>query len=45
VIYITERAVFRLDADGVALIDVAAGVDLKRDVLDRMGFQPHVRLG
>ena len=45
VIYVTERAVFRLDADGVALIEVSAGVDLKRDVLDRMGFQPIVRCG
>ena len=45
VIYVTERAVFRLDAEGVALIEVSAGVDLKRDVLDRMGFQPIMRCG
>ena len=44
VLYVTERAVFRLDDDGVALVDVAKGVDLKHDVLDRMGFEPLVRL-
>lgn len=42
VLYVTERAVFRLEADGVRLIEVAAGVDIQRDVLDRMGFQPLV---
>ncbi len=44
VLYVTERAVFRLDADGVALIEVAKGVDIQKDVVDRMGFQPIVRL-
>ncbi len=44
VLYITERAVFRLDPDGVALIEVAPGLDVKRDVLDRMLFSPRVRL-
>jgi len=44
VIYVTERAVFRLDDDGVALIEVAKGIDINRDVLDRMGFSPTVRL-
>jgi acyl CoA:acetate/3-ketoacid CoA transferase len=44
VLYVTERAVFRLDPDGVALIEVTPGVDLQRDVLDRMGFRPLVRL-
>jgi propionate CoA-transferase len=45
VLYVTERAVFRLDPEGVALIEVAPGVDVKRDVLDRMGFAPILRLG
>lgn len=45
VFYVTERAVFRLDADGVALVEVAAGLDIQRDILDRMRFAPLVRLG
>lgn len=44
VIYVTERAVFRLSADGVELIELAPGIDLDRDVLDRMQFSPVVRV-
>jgi len=40
VIYVTERAVFRLTQDGLVLTEVAPGVDVKGDVLDRMGFAP-----
>jgi propionate CoA-transferase len=39
-IYITERAVFRLTAAGLALIEVAPGIDIRRDVLDAMDFAP-----
>jgi acyl CoA:acetate/3-ketoacid CoA transferase len=40
VLYITERAVFRLAPDGVELIEVAPGLDARSDVVERMGFLP-----
>jgi propionate CoA-transferase len=40
VIYVTERAVFRLTQDGLVLSEVAPGVDVRADVLDCMGFSP-----
>lgn len=42
VYYVTERAVFELTAGGVRLIEIAPGVDLKSEILDRMGFAPAV---
>lgn len=42
VIYITERAVFELKADGVHLTEIAPGIDLKTQVLDLMDFTPIV---
>lgn len=35
---ITERAVFEVTPDGLILIEVAPGIDMRRDVLDRIGF-------
>jgi acyl CoA:acetate/3-ketoacid CoA transferase len=40
IVYVTERAVFRPTTEGVALTEIAPGVDSQRDVLDRMAFRP-----
>ena len=40
--YVTDRAVFALEDDGLVLIEVAPGIDVERDVLGRMGFRPRV---
>jgi propionate CoA-transferase len=37
-IYITERCVMRLTADGLAVTEIAPGVDLERDVLAQSEF-------
>ena len=43
VLYVTERATFALTRDGIELIEVAPGVDVRRDVLEHMEFAPIVR--
>jgi propionate CoA-transferase len=40
---VTERCVFRLVDGGLELIEVAPGVDLERDILAQMDFEPLVR--
>ncbi len=43
VLYVTERCVFQLAADGLELIEVAPGIDIERDILARMDFVPIIR--
>ncbi|HMZ76345.1 MAG TPA: acyl CoA:acetate/3-ketoacid CoA transferase, partial [Rhodocyclaceae bacterium] len=43
VLYVTERCVFRLDPEGLELIEVAPGIDIERDILARMAFRPIIR--
>lgn len=40
VIYVTERCVFALREDGLELVEVAPGVDLKTQILDLLPFSP-----
>ena len=40
VYYVTERCVFRRARQGLALIEVAPGIDVARDILAHMDFEP-----
>jgi propionate CoA-transferase len=42
VLYVTERCVFELTPRGLVLTEVAPGIDVQRDILDRMAFAPIV---
>jgi propionate CoA-transferase len=42
VLFVTERAVFRIGAEGLELIEIAPGIDPERDVMANMGFRPRV---
>lgn len=38
--YVTERAVFELRPEGLVLTEIAPGIDLQKQILDLMEFQP-----
>jgi len=42
VLFITERAVFELQDGHLALIEVAPGVDIEKDILAQMEFRPRM---
>lgn len=39
VLYVTERCVFQLTPDGLALTEVYPGIDKQKDILDRLPFE------
>ena len=43
VLYVTERCVFRLDREGVELIEIAPGIDIDKDILALMDFSPIIK--
>ena len=42
IMFITERGVFNLTAEGLVLTEIAPGVDLQKDILSKMEFAPIV---
>ncbi|MCB1442486.1 MAG: malonate decarboxylase subunit alpha [Methyloceanibacter sp.] len=40
VIYVTERCVFQLTPGGLELIELARGIDIEKDILAQMDFEP-----
>ncbi len=45
VLYVTERCVFALGEEGLELAEVYGGIDLQKDILDQLDFEPKIRPG
>jgi propionate CoA-transferase len=43
VLYVTERCVFSLTQEGMELIEIAPGIDVKKDILPWMEFEPIIK--
>ena len=43
VLYVTERCVFRRTPNGMELVEFAPGVDIEKDILAHMEFEPLIR--
>ncbi|MGQ0664320.1 MAG: acyl CoA:acetate/3-ketoacid CoA transferase [Pseudomonadota bacterium] len=43
--FVTERAIFRMAPQGLMVTEIAPGIRLREDVLDRLGFSPQVASG
>ena len=41
-LFVTERAVFRVGPHGLELVEIAPGLDARRDVVAHMGFEPRI---
>lgn len=41
-VFVTERAVFRLANGRLRLVEIAPGIDLEKDILAHMDFEPHM---
>lgn len=42
VLFVTERAVFKLSSGKIELVEIAPGIDLAKDILSRMEFKPQI---
>ncbi len=42
VMIVTERCVFEYDEDGLVLTEVAPGIDVQKDILEKMEFTPKI---
>jgi propionate CoA-transferase len=42
ILYVTERAVFRLSGGEVTLVEMAPGIDVEKDILSQMEFKPRI---
>ena len=40
--YVTERAVFKLSGTELVLVETAPGIDIDKDILEKMEFKPRM---